>query len=247
MDEAFLIQEFDAPFLFFHDFPCFSRAVRKSPHVAEGYALRPEGSACTGQVFHGQLQRDLEIPMMRDAVGVFFRAVAIRVHVVPDKMADEGEAIAQPDDRFMQMIRVVGIDDRVDVGSDSHFRDVSQAFHQSGPSIGVRGDEVMNFGAIAVQRDVDMRQTRVDNFLEKCFVGQELTVGDHPGIQALLRCVFQRWLEQWRERGLPPSENDAVVVHFCEAIDDLLHFRYRQVHSSRGVAAKPTVLVAVAG
>ena len=117
------------------------------------------------------------------------------------------------------MILVVDVDDGVDVARDPHLRDVLECANQVLPRPGVLRDEVVDLGAIAVQRHVDVREARRDGLLEEASIGEALPVGDHPTVEAALLRVAQRRQEQRRERGLAAREDDAVVLQLDQVID----------------------------
>ena len=55
VDKAFLVEKFNAAFLFFHDLASLSRAVSKTAHIAKWNPLSAECTARSAEVLHGQL------------------------------------------------------------------------------------------------------------------------------------------------------------------------------------------------
>ena len=82
------------------------------------------------EILHRELERDLPFVMARNAVGVLFGAVSVRVHVVPHEMSDERESIAEPHHRLVEVIAVVGVDDGVDIARDAEARHMGETGHQ---------------------------------------------------------------------------------------------------------------------
>ena len=169
VNKALSIEELDTTFLFFDDFQGFGAGPGEAFHKAEWHSFGAKAAARVVQVFHRQFQTELELVVQGQAVGVFFRSVAVWVHVVPDKMPNEGESITEPHHGFVEVVGVVGTDDCIDIGRDAHVRYMAQGGHQGFPGTGIGGDVVVYFRSIAVQRHVNVAQPMVHTFLEELF------------------------------------------------------------------------------
>ena len=154
VNEAFLIEEFDATLLFLHDLPGLGRAVGETAHVAERHALGAEGPTRLSEVLHREFERHLEITVLRNAVWVLFSSIAVGVHVVPDEVPNKRKAVAEPHYRLVKVVRVVCVDHSVDVCRDAHLWNMAEALHECGPCVGIRRDEVVDLGTVAVEGDV---------------------------------------------------------------------------------------------
>ena len=86
VDESLAVEEAYAALLLLDDLARLGGGPREAPHVAEGHALRAEGAAGGVQILHRELERDLELVVLWDAVRVLFRLVAVGIHVVPDEV-----------------------------------------------------------------------------------------------------------------------------------------------------------------
>ena len=255
---------FDTTLFFFDDFPRFgagpgkkrfmkqsgTRSARKLRPVlcrysmasseAEWYPFGPKAPS-------GIVQMSWEFVVQGQAVGVFFGSVSIWVHVVPDEMSNEGESVTEPHHGFMKVVGVVRADDRIDIGGNPHFGYMSQSGHQGFPGAWIRGDVVMHFRSIAVQRHVNVTQAVVHTFLEELLFSEKLSVGDHAAVQAPFSGIGQSGEQQGAEGGFTAGQDDAVVVHFGQIIDETAHFFFAQIHAGGRVGAEVTPLVAVSG
>src|SRR5262249_9074932 len=96
MDEPLEIEEPNAALLFLDDLARLGRRPGEAAHVTERHALSPKRPAGADEVLHRLVERHLKLVMARDAIGILLGPIAVRVHIVPDEVADERKVLADP-------------------------------------------------------------------------------------------------------------------------------------------------------